>query len=316
MRRRLGCGAAVALVRGATVLVALLVAAVLADAACAAPADAPRRGTFDGLGYRLYVPPGAGGGAPLVVALHGCWQTPEDFARGTRLNEAAERRGLVVLYPAQSALENPMRCWNWFATSGAQGGVDRLLALVRRVIETEGVAPDRVVVLGLSAGGFMAVNLLCAAPELFMGVGVAAGGPYRCGVGAEGAVGCMRGQGLPGAEAAAACRARMGPRARPVRASLWHGANDTVVSPENLESLALMFRQLGGLGAPGEARVGGAVHVRWLDARGRAMLETWLVAGMGHAWSGGHPRGTHTYPPGPDATERMLDFLLGPAPRP
>jgi hypothetical protein len=32
---------------------------------------------------------------------------------------------------------------------------------------------------------------------------------------------------------------------------------------------------------------------------------------MGHAWSGGDVRGTHTYPPGPPATERMLEFLLG-----
>ena len=38
--------------------------------------------------------------------------------------------------------------------------------------------------------------------------------------------------------------------------------------------------------------------------------EAWLVREMGHAWSGGDPRGTHTYPAGPPATERMLDFLL------
>jgi poly(3-hydroxybutyrate) depolymerase len=31
---------------------------------------------------------------------------------------------------------------------------------------------------------------------------------------------------------------------------------------------------------------------------------------MGHAWSGGDQRGTHTFPSGPNATERMLDFLL------
>ena len=51
------------------------------------------------------------------------------------------------------------------------------------------------------------------------------------------------------------------------------------------------------------------------DARGRVVVESWLVAGMGHAWSGGDARGTHTYPPGPDATARMLDLLLPVAPR-
>jgi hypothetical protein len=31
---------------------------------------------------------------------------------------------------------------------------------------------------------------------------------------------------------------------------------------------------------------------------------------MGHAWSGGDARGSHTFPPGPDATEAMLRFLV------
>jgi dienelactone hydrolase len=39
-------------------------------------------------------------------------------------------------------------------------------------------------------------------------------------------------------------------------------------------------------------------------------LQTRLVPGMGHAWSGGDPRGSHTVPPGPDATEEMLEFLV------
>jgi poly(3-hydroxybutyrate) depolymerase len=42
----------------------------------------------------------------------------------------------------------------------------------------------------------------------------------------------------------------------------------------------------------------------------RAVVETWLVRGMGHAWSGGDARGSHTYPPGPDATDAMLRFLV------
>jgi len=43
----------------------------------------------------------APGHYPLIVALHGCWQTPEDFALGTRLNDAADARGLVVVYPGE-----------------------------------------------------------------------------------------------------------------------------------------------------------------------------------------------------------------------
>ncbi|MFN6976964.1 MAG: PHB depolymerase family esterase, partial [Gemmobacter sp.] len=47
--------------------------------------------------YRLYVPANRGTGPmPLVVMLHGCTQTPEDFAIGTGMNALAEAAGILV----------------------------------------------------------------------------------------------------------------------------------------------------------------------------------------------------------------------------
>ena len=48
--------------------------------------------------------------------LHGCRQTPEDFARGTGMNVLAEEYGFVVVYPAQEGGMRSNRCWNWFRT--------------------------------------------------------------------------------------------------------------------------------------------------------------------------------------------------------
>lgn len=298
--------------RAASGVAALL---LLAAAAHAADDGAFTQGALGNRAYRLYVPPGtAAGPRPLVVALHGCFQTPEDFAVGTRLNAAAARRGLLVLYPAQRPRDNASRCWNWFerrhqARAGG-GEVAEILALVAAIGRSYPVAPGRVLAVGLSAGGFMAVNLLCAAPEVVAAVGVVAGGPYRCGLGWDGALACMRGLNLDGAAAAAACLAASGRTTLPVRASLWQGALDTFVAPANLTALETMFARLTGMTSGVTERRNGALHALYRDAQGRAVIETWLVGNLGHAWGGGDPRGTDTVPWGPNTTELMLDFLL------
>jgi poly(hydroxyalkanoate) depolymerase family esterase len=289
-------------------LVALIAAVAVAGAA---PAGTFARGTLEGRAYRVWVPTRPVPDRPLVVALHGCWQTPEDFAVGTRLNDAAERRGLVVVYPAQTRRANPYRCWNWYEpTEQTATGFEtaQILAIARHVQAERGMREGRVLVLGFSAGAWMAVNVACAAPEAVAGVGTLAGGPYRCAGGPEGAIQCMRGPVRDGASAAVACASG---RAPGWRVSLWHGALDPVVSQSNLTALEAMFGRLLGVIAGATVTDEGAVHAVYRNARGAPVLETWLVRGMGHAWSGGDARGSHTWPPGPSATERMLDFLLG-----
>jgi poly(hydroxyalkanoate) depolymerase family esterase len=290
---------------------ALVVASLLlASLAGAAPlAGTFERGARDGRFYRVWVPGHLEPGRPLVVALHGCWQTPEDFALGTRLNAAAETRGLVVVYPAQGPRANPYRCWNWFEpenqTATGSGETAQILALARQVQGERGVREPRLIVLGFSAGAWMAVNVACAAPESVLGIGATAGGPYRCADGPEAAIQCMRGVSRGGGPPACA-----GGRAPGLRVSLWQGELDTVVSPANLGALETTFARVLGVSDGVTSRDAGTIHAVYRDRRGVPMLETWLIPGMGHAWSGGDARASHTWPPGPPATERMLDFFL------
>lgn len=74
--------------------------------------------------YKLFVPSGyQGQPLPLVVMLHGCTQSPDDFAAGTRMNFIAEEQTCFVGHPAQRSDANQLKCWNWFRTAGQRRAV-------------------------------------------------------------------------------------------------------------------------------------------------------------------------------------------------
>ncbi len=257
--------------------------------------------------YKLYVPAAAAGTGPrpLVVMLHGCTQTPDDFARGTAMNAAAEAAGVLVVYPAQPAAANQNRCWNWFRPEDQrrETGEPALLAgIVRAVLAAEDVDPARVYVAGLSAGGAAAAILGAEYPEIFAAVGVHSGLPHGAA------------QDLPSAFAAMNQGARGAGAARPVRMIVFHGDADRVVNPSNADALVAQATAAAAgtldlrteRGAAGGRSYSRALH---RDADGRTLCEHWTLHGAGHAWAGGDATGSHTDALGPDASREMLRFF-------
>lgn len=258
--------------------------------------------------YRLYVPSTpdvAAGPRPMVVMLHGCTQTPDDFARGTGMNAAAEAAGCLVLYPAQPSSANPKRCWNWFRPEDQRrdaGEPGQIAELVRAVVAAEDVDPARVFVAGLSAGGAAAAILGAEYPELFAAVGVHSGLPHGAARDVASGFAAMR----LGARGAAA--------ARPTRTIVFHGDADRVVNPANAGALAAQaVAGAEGLDVSVEQGASGGrdySRARHADAEGRVLCESWVVHGAGHAWAGGDDAGSHADPLGPDASREMLRFFL------
>jgi poly(hydroxyalkanoate) depolymerase family esterase len=270
--------------------------------------------------YKLYVPSTLRDGqqpAPLVVMLHGCTQSPDDFAAGTKMNALAEERGFLVAYPAQPPSANAQKCWNWFNPGDQRRGEGEpalLAGITRQVMRDHAVDPARVYVAGLSAGGAAAAIMGAAYPDLYAAVGVHSG--LACGAAsdAQSAFAAMAGGG-----AAAPRRSTAGEPARVVPTIVFHADRDATVHPSNGDRVLAQAAEAaanGGLRATVERGQvpGGHAYSRTLladaAAGGPAVLEQWVVHGGGHAWSGGSPSGSYTDPRGPDASREMLRFFL------
>src|SRR5271165_3777076 len=137
--------------------------------------------------YYVYTPANyqPGTKVPLLVMLHGCTQTPTDFANGTQMNALADQDQFIVVYPQQTSTYNSLSCWNWFQTADqARGsGEPAIIAGIVQTVEQNTsqwtVDTNRVYVAGMSAGAAMAVIMGATYPDIFAAIGVHSGLEYQ-----------------------------------------------------------------------------------------------------------------------------------------
>jgi poly(hydroxyalkanoate) depolymerase family esterase len=292
------------------------------DGSFATPATSPATGgqwiarTFSNdagaRNYMLYVPvdhaDAAGASVPLVVMLHGCTQSPDDFAAGTRMNELADAHGFLVAYPAQTPRDNGNKCWNWFrAGDQAHGrGEPSLIAGIAQHIASDyRIDPRRVFVAGLSAGAAMAVILGETYPDVFAAVGAHSGLPFAAAHDVASAFTAMK-------AGRAHAHART-PHVGNVPTIVFHGDADHTVAVGNGDEI---IREATADTAHSTLSTGVAPGGRaytqtvFTDAAERTRAEYWRLHGGGHAWSGGSAQGSYTDPTGPDASAEMVRFFL------
>jgi poly(hydroxyalkanoate) depolymerase family esterase len=280
----------------------------------------PAAGRFvNHLAYALYLPGNAPvAGMPLVVMLHGCQQSAEELAQGTRINLLADRFGFAVLYPEQSKTAHVHRCWHWYENSadGGRGEAASVVSLVQAVLAQHELDAARVYVAGMSAGAGLAAMLAVEYPTLFAAVGLHSGVVFGDAHSAISAMDVMR----------------RGSRRDPVQlvdaavdvarypgmpAFIMHGELDSVVSNANAEQLTTQFLRLNGfIDAKGAWRSGevreetqGDGVIRDFVKGGRRVVRSCVARGLGHAWSGGDDTVQFHSSKGLDATALLWEFF-------
>ena len=267
---------------------------------------------------------------PLVMVLHGCRQDAVDMRRLARFDALADAHGFVVVYPqAEADAGNPLGCWPWWEPenlSRNRGVSGHLVEIIERVAREAPADERRVYVAGFSSGAAMAGVLAALYPERIAAAGVHSGVSFAAAGSAACGLAVMRnGPPDPGGRGRIAYHAQ-GARHRVVPAMVIQGEADDRVRPVNVAGIADRFVATNDLAddgalngsfphAPPEVhrvRPPGrpAVTVTdYADEAGRQVLTTIIVAGMGHAWSGGSTESRYGDPRGPDASRLLWEFF-------
>lgn len=288
--------------------------------------------SYNGRSYKLFVPSSyqPGTEVPMMVMLHGCTQSPDQFAAGTRMNDLASSENFIVIYPEQTSSANASRCWNWFETSHQQRGSGEpamIAGMVNNVKSQYAIDDDKVFAAGISAGGAMSVIMGATYPDIFSGIGVSAGLEFKAATSMTQAFTAMSSGGpSPTTQGDLAYQEMQKSTVKVMPTIVFHGTSDYTVGTVNGNQVVEQWIRTNDRADDGQANnsinasnrivttgqvSGGRSYTRYqyLDTSSNSIVEKYEITGMGHAWSGGSTAGNYTDSTGPDATTLMWEFF-------
>jgi poly(hydroxyalkanoate) depolymerase family esterase len=264
----------------------------------------------------VYVPDGMPAGPrPLVVALHGCSQNPDQYT-AAGWNELADVWKFYVVYPGQNnGKNNSLGCFNWggrwpsapnafvftpepLDTGALARGKDEnesIKEMVDKMKADHAVDSSRVFVTGLSAGGGMAAVLLATWPDVFSAGAIMSGIPYGCAMSkktTEEANNCMKAYSgttaylarTPSAWGDLVRGAAAGHGSAFPRVSIWAGTADGTVAPSILNEHVKQWTNVHGADSDADTTntVDGYPHKEFKDGSGKVVVETYEITGKPH----------------------------------
>ena len=279
--------------------------------------------------YRFHIPAGASRfrAMPLIVLLHGCRQSADEIARGTRIEALADRLGAYVLMPEQSERANPYRCWNWFdpVTAAGRGEAAIVLAAMTKAMRWRSLDAARTAAIGMSAGAALATVMGVQHADRLRTVVSVAG--LACGAASQPIMALTvmkRGPDVDVAKLGLAAYDAATADGKRVSLLAIHGRADDVVAPRNSGAIVRQFLARNEIDVPrgSESSLpepdhvreehplrGNAFRLREWERDGRLAARLVEIDGLGHAWSGGDASLPFHDAAAPDATTMAGDFL-------
>jgi poly(3-hydroxybutyrate) depolymerase len=258
--------------------------------------------------------------------VHGCQTTAEEMMKWSNYNPVAERGGFVVLYPDVDALGRAQpgpanQCWKFpYPPAWTRGNSDAaaIADMTRAVMAKLNIDPERVYLIGTSAGGLMASIDAAAYPDLYAAVGIVEAAGYAdwpC---------FTTGVGIPVTTSAQLAFDQMGPRARVVPIFVTGSTGDQAFPPTcadkaleqglRTDNLVISGNQNGPIAlTPAavneEQKPGGDSYAvsTYRDPDGCLIAEKWMIDGMPHAWPGDPTN--PVYAKAPNASEGSWEFF-------
>ncbi|WP_051939904.1 extracellular catalytic domain type 1 short-chain-length polyhydroxyalkanoate depolymerase [Phaeacidiphilus oryzae] len=238
-----------------------------------------------------YVPDNLPANAPLVLALHGCTQSANDYYSHSGWPKYADLYGFALVFPEQPSLTNPIEnCFDWGTPSNDGRGKGEALSIYQMIQYAESnyhVDPSRIYITGLSAGAGMTADLLADYPDVFAAGSIDSGPAAQCSTTGITNTNCTSGTTsktvqqwgdlIRGSDSGYA-----GPWPR---VAIWQGSSDTTVNPAELTYNMDGWTNVWGIGqtpSSTQTLTGGTTENIYNDGSGNPAVETYSVSGMTH----------------------------------
>jgi poly(3-hydroxybutyrate) depolymerase len=248
----------------------------------------------------------------------------------TLFNRLAERDGFAVLYPDVDVLGRAepgptANCWQFaYPPAYFRGNSDTaaIATMTRAVMRRLAIDPERVYIVGVSAGGLMTSIEAAAYADLYAAAGIVESAGYADGP-------CFTtGIGIPVQLSALLAHVAMGSHGRVVPRMVIgstgdlafpaHCADKALAQSLRTSNLVLSGQQTAPIAlAPAATRheqvPGGYAYAvsSYRDPAGCLIGERWIIDGMPHKWPGGAADGFGGYgdPKAPDGASAAWEFL-------